>query len=500
MKRYKSKTIFEKSLILFFFLGVFNSCVQDIDTWDPRSDQLVIAQFIQNDSLKFSEFNRLLENTQLNSFLSIRGPYTLFLPNDDAMKAYYASKSIGSADDLSLEDQRNLVLNHLVLAQIGAGDIGLGAIRQTNAINDKLATDFIGSDIYINKVAKIINRDIKVSNGLIHEVDHVIEPITYSLYELIASNPSLSLFAMGLELTGIKDTLNVVDFPYGDKMARTYFTILAVPDTIFNRYGIFNITDMVNYFTDEPNNITDIDNGFYQFIEYHCLNGSHFLSDFVPDPAVNPQLYPILSFNNNVLVKIDDDYRLNPNSVEGTYTGFLIEHSNVPAKNGALHIINDLLEVSDPEPANIIFDTCEYFDIKQGDYYMKYYKKWYDGQNTFQYIKWEGDYLQYYYKTHDAPVQKNFDGLQMIGYWWLEVTTPKVMKGSYSMTGYVWGGRVCDVYVDGVKVAHIGTAGPDRYAWGEFKWDTTTEHKIKLVSTAYSTVFWDTIELTPIAQ
>jgi len=500
MKRYKSKTIFEKSLILFFFLGVFNSCVQDIPTWDPRSDQLVIAQFIQNDSTKFSEFNQLLENTQLNSFLSIRGPYTLFLPNDDAMKAYYASKGINSADDLSLEDQRNLVLNHLVLAQIGAGDIGLGAIRQTNAINDKLATDFIGSDIYINKVAKIIKRDIKVSNGLIHEVDHVIEPVTLSLYELIASDPALSLFAKGLELTGIKDTLNVVDFPYGDKMARTYFTILAVPDTIFNRYGIYTITDMVNYFTDEPNNISDIDNGFYQFIEYHCLNGSHFLSDFVPDPAVNPQLYPILSFNNNVLVKIDTDYRLNPNSVEGTYTGFLIEHSNVPAKNGTLHIINDLLEVSDPEPANIIFDTCEYFDIKQGDYYMKYYKKWYDGQNTFQYIKWEGDYLQYYYKNHDAPVQKNFDGLQMIGHWWLEVTTPKVMKGSYSMTGYVWGGRVCDVYVDDVKVAHIGTAGPDRYEWGDFHWDTTTEHKIKLVSTAYSTVFWDTIELTPIAQ
>lgn len=500
MKRKIFNSIKGKGMLSLLFLYLIAACTPEPIIWDPRADQLVIAQYIANDSTKFSEFNKLLLNTQLNSFLSIRGPYTLFLPNDSAMKVYYASKNISSVDQLDEETQRNLVLNHLVLAEIGAGDIGLGAIRQTNAINDKLATDFVGSDIYINKVAKIIDRDTKVSNGIIHEVDHVLEPITFSLFDLVSSDPNLSLFTKGLEITGIKDTLNIVEFPFGTKMARTYFTIFAVPDTIFNRYGIYSIEDMINYFTDEPGKITEEDNGFYQYIEYHCLNGSHFLSDLVPDPAVNPQLYPILSFNNNVSVRVAKDFYINEKKAEGTYTSFLVEQSNRPAKNGALHVVNDLLPVVDPEPTNIIFDTCEYLDIMQGDYYMKYYKKWYDGQNTFQYIKWEGDYLQYYYKNHDAPVQKNFDGLQMIGHWWLEVTTPKVMKGSYSMSGYVWGGRVCDVYVDGVKVAHIGASDSDRYAWGEFHWDTTREHTVRLVSTAYSTVFWDTIELTPISQ
>lgn len=501
MKRNIIKILLEKSLIALFFLYFFSSCYPEVEPWNPREDQLVIAQFIK-DSSTFSEFNVLLENTQLNSFLSIRGPYTLFAPNNDAMNAFYAAKGYSSADDMDMETQRKLVLNHVIVAEVGAGSIGEGAISELNAIGDKIASDLPGSDVVLNKVAKIVDRDIVVSNGIIHEIDHVLEPLSISMYDLIATVPQFSLFKQGLDKTGIGDTLKTISFQYGNKEARTYFTILAVPDSIFNRYGIFTIDDMIAKFdTLNDGNLTNLNNGFYQFIEYHCVNGSHFLSDLVPDPAVNPQLYPILSFNNNIQVRVDEDYKLNFNSKEGTYTGFIVSQSNMPAKNGALHALNDLLPVVTPEPTKIIFDTCDYFDVKQGDYYMKYYKKWYDGENTFKNIHWGGDYIQYYYKNHDAPIQINFDGWQMIGYWWMEITTPKVLKGKYSLSGFIWGGRQCDLYVDGVKACHLGPENTfDRFAWGDFTFETTTEHKIKIVSTAYSTVFWDTIEFTPIAD
>lgn len=496
MKKINKKSIIGRSLVLLISLYVINACKSEPIIWEPKSDQMVISKIISSgeDSLNFTEFNTLLENTLLDGFLAIRGPYTLFLPNNDAMKAYYASKGINSINDLDIETQKKLVYNHLILAEISSGDIGLGAIREVNALGDKLATEFAGSDILINKTAIVVDRDIKASNGVIHEIDHVIEPISIDIFELVSSDPQFSLFSKGLELTGIKDTLTTVEFAYSGKMARTYFTLLAVPNDVFAKYGITTIDQMINYFTDEPNKITDVNNGFYQFIEYHCLTGSYFLSDF------ESQLYPILSFNNNVLLTVDDDYKLNNDSETDAYTHFRIEDSNVPAKNGALHVIDDLLPVIDPEPTEIIFDTCEQFEMMQGDYYMKYYQKWYDGQNTFKNIKWEGDYLQYYYKDHGTIVQNNFDGLQMIGYWWLEVTTPKIMKGKYEITGHVWGGRVCDVYVDGVKTTHIGSSDENRVPWGTFEWDTTIEHKIKMVSTSYSTIFWDTIELTPVSE
>ena len=499
MKRNNIKRVIEKCLIFFSLIYSFSSCLPEAKEWDPRADDLVISQFI-NDSSTFSEFNELLLNTKLNRLLRIRGPFTLFAPNNEAMQAYYAEKGYTSASDMDTLTQKELVYNHLVLAEISSGDIGLGALREPNALNDVIATEFSGIDIILNKVAKIVNRDIRVSNGYIHEIDHVLEPITTNIYDKIASMPEYSLFKQGLDLTGIKDTLSVVEFPYGNKMARTNFTILAVPDTIFNRYGIYTIDDMVNHFTDKPDEVTDVYNGFYQFIEYHCLTGTHFLSDLVPDKSVNPQLYPILSFNNNVLIEVGEDFMINFNKQDSTYTTFIVEGSNIPTKNGAIHAINDLLPVTNPEPNKIIFDTCDYFDVKQGDYYKKYYQKWYDGENTFEYVHWGGDYLQYYYKEAVSS-QMNYDSWQMIGYWWIEITTPKIMKGNYTLSGHTWYGRIADVYVDGVKTCHLGSDDSfNDIEWGDFNWDTTQRHKIKIVSTAYSTLFWDTIVLTPITD
>jgi uncharacterized surface protein with fasciclin (FAS1) repeats len=497
MKQYNIKSIIEKCLFAVFFISIIAACDAEVDYWDPSSDQKVITDIVA-DSSKYSEFFQMMENTSLDAFLSIRGPYTLFLPDNEAMFEYYALKGVNSLSDFSNEEQRKLIHNHTILAEIYANDIGLGAIREPNALQDKLATEFDGSEIIINKSSRITKRDIKAANGLIHEIDKVIDPLSKSLFEIIESNPDFSLFTEGLEITGIKDTLNLIEFPWGNKTARTKFTILAVPDTVFHRYGISTIDQMIDYFTDEKDKITDIDNGFYQYIEYHCLNGEYYLSDF------ETQLYPILSFNNNIRLTVDDpdiiDYLINFSSTDSTYTGFYIEYSNVPARNGAFHVINDLLPVEDPEPTVIIFDTCEQFELMQGDFYMKHYKKFYDGQNDFKNIKFEGDYLQYYYKDHNAPVQVNFDGLQMIGFWWIEVTTPKVMKGKYELTGYVWGGRVCDIYIDDVRVGHIGRDDEDRLPWGVYEWTETTEHKIRMVAKAYSTIFWDTIELTPVEE
>jgi uncharacterized surface protein with fasciclin (FAS1) repeats len=494
MKRISYKNMIGKSIALFFFLTIIAACVQPPQELLKKSDEMVISDFVANDKDRYTEFAKLLESSVLDGFLAIRGPYTLFLPTDEAMKAFYVAKNIGSITELSIEEQQKLVYNHLILGELNANDIGLGAIRELNALGDKLATEFVGSNTVINKVATITKRNIRAANGFVHEIDHVLEPITINIYDVIKSDPSYSLFTQGLELTGIKDTLLIEEYPWGIRQARTYFTLLAVPDTIFNRYGIMNINDLINYFTDEPNKITELENGFYQYIEYHCLNGAHYFTD------LSTKLYPILSFNNNVLVSIEDDYKLNKNTLENTYTGFIIEHSNVPARNGVLHVINDLLPVETPEPTRIIFDTCEQLELINGDFYMKYYKKFYDGQNDFKNIKFEGDYLQYYYKDRNAPVQVNYDGLQMIGLWWLEVTTPKVMKGKYEISGYVWGiDRVCDVYINGERIFTLLADGSyDRIKWGEIEITETSEIKVRMVAKRYGTIFWDTIELTPI--
>jgi uncharacterized surface protein with fasciclin (FAS1) repeats len=477
-------------MMLFLFLY---SCTEDPVLWKVKSEQQVITDYVASNPDKYSEFNKLLESANLTALLSVRGPFTLFIPNNDAMTAYYKEIGISSQDAMTDKQKLDLAYNHLINnSEIHSGDIGLGALRDTNCVGDFIATEFVGSDIMLNKHSKIINRDIVCANGYVHEIDHVIAPLVLNIYDMIKEDPSFKLFTQGLEVTGLKDTLQVISIPWGNKTARVRFTVLAVPDTIYNRYGIHTIDELIAYYTDEPENVTVLENGFYRYMEYHCMAETYFLS------ALETKLYPILSYDNNISMTVDTDYKLNLLKKTGKYTGFIVEASNIPAKNGALHVVNDLLPVIQPDPVTFIFDTCNQFELKQMDCYGKYYGKFYDGKNTFANVKWEGDFLQYYYKNHDAPVEVNFDGWQMFGFGWIEITTPKIMKGNYKVSGYLWGKPSYEVYIDGVKKALIAVSDPDTPPWGEVSWDKTETHKIKIVTVTWGTTFWDTVIFTPI--
>jgi len=479
---------------------LFSHCTEEPHLWTVDSTEQVASDFIKSKP-EYSEFAKLVEMTGMEALLGIRGPYTIMLPNNDAMFAYYKLKGVSGLEGFSEEFRQTLIRNHLITNEIPTGDIGLGALRDTNAIGDYLVTEFEGSDIILNKYSKIIDQDIRLANGFAHVIDQVLDPITKDIFTTISENPSFKIFTDGLIISGISDTLKLISFPYGNRTARTRFTLLAIPDTVFQRHGINSIDDLIKMTGANPDSLTFLDNPFYRYMEYHCLNGTHYLSD------LNSQLYPILSHDNNVSMTIDTDYKINFIKKTGDYTGFHVLQSNTPSKNGALHVINDLLPVMQPEPSVFVQETTDYFDIQQGDYIGKYYMKWGGdvGQTQFKYIKWKGDYLLYYYKpNHGRTAILNNDNLSMIGFWTIEITTEKVMKGTYKVGANIWTGGedlpIFDVYLDGVRIANNVNArlSSTKMEFGEVTWDKTERHTMKLVCTGWGVVFWDTIIFTPI--
>ncbi len=491
-----SNTTFVRNTLTFIFLLMINlfvvSCQEDPKLWSIKSTEQVASDYLRSKP-EYSEFAKLIEVTGLDAYLGTRGPYTIFIPNNDAMFAYYKEKGVISMMDFDEKFRRKMALNHLVTNEMQTGDFGLGALRDTNAIGDFLVTEFQDSDIILDKYSKIIDRDIRMANGYAHVIDQVIDPLSKDIYAVVSEDPSYKIFTEGLKLTGIKDTLQLISFPYGTKSARTRFTLLAVPDTVYQRMGINNINDLIKWTGANPDSVNFINNPFYRYIEYHCLAGTYYLSN------LNTQLYPILSHDNNISMTIDTDYKINYLPKTKKYTSFIVPASNTPAKNGALHAIQGLLPVIEPDPVTILFETTDYFDLKQLDGYGKYYMKWHDGKNTLAKIKWEGDYLQYYYKVGTESWNLNRDCLNMNGFWWVEITTPKIMKGHYMVSGNVWTGWAdYDVYIDGVKRTSILRDKPAGSLFGECNWSKTEEHKIKLVATAWSMLFWDTVVFTPV--
>ena len=472
--------------IIFLLTG----CQSEINYWDKKPEEMVISQYIESNP-DFSEFNEILEVTGLKSILSVRGPYTLFLPSNSQMKDYYKLKGLKSYNEFSIDILRELVLNHIIQRLVETNEIGLGAINEPNAIGDYIATEFKGSEIILNKYSKIIKHDILTANGIIHLIDKVLDPVTKNVFDVLADNKAYSIFTAGLKLTKLSDTLQTIYFPFGSKTARSWFTILAVADTTFYRFGIFTIEKLVARFT-QNSDASNNDNGFYRYMEYHCLAETYYLNQ------LNTKLYPVLSHDNNILITVDNDYKINLKD-NNNYTKFVIEHCNIPAKNGTIHTINDLLPVVLPRPTTIEWEVTDHFDLKQGDYYKKYYQRFFDGQNTFANIKWGGDYLLYFYNIKEPPI--NNDCLMMDGWWWIEVTTPKIMKGKYKVSGNTGSGSnksIIDVIVDGEYIVYGLKLQPNATFFGDFEWTKTETHKVKLVARSAGLFMWDAITFTPI--
>lgn len=487
-------------IIIFMLLTglLLNSCTEEPQLRGKKSVELVASEYMVSHA-EFSEFSKLIEVTGFGPLLSIRGPYTILLPNNDAMFAYYKEKNVKSLMDFDKAFQKKLALNHLISNEISTEDMGLGAIRDTNAIGDYLVTEFRGSDIVLNRHSKIIGRNVRLANGYAHIIDHVIDPITKDVFTVLSEDPSYSIFAEGLRISGLQDTLQQLTFPYGKRKLRNRYTLLAVPDSIYIRKGIPNADALIKWTGANPDSLTFRNNAFYRYMEYHCISGTYYLNTF------NNSLYPILSSDNHVLITIDTDYKINFNYKTKSYTSFIIPASNTPSKNGTIHAITDLLPVIQPEPQTVLFETTNFLEIREGDFFGKYYMKWNDGQNSLEKIKFEGDFLGYYYKNHDIPLPLiNYDALFMLGFWWIEVTFPKVMKGKYQIVyGSPWTGSAgissFQVYLDGKMTPYLydGSRGGNQVvAVAEFT--TTSEHKIKIVPTIFGALYWDFVQFVPV--
>ena len=291
--------ILRKGSVAIALTAIIFGCNNEVVEWKVGANQVVITEYVES-SDDFSEFAKILEATGMNSLLSVRGPFTLFLPSNKQMQEYYALKGVSSYTGFSNEVLTNLVKNHVIGARIETGDIGLGALREVNALGDFIVSEFEGSDIILNKGSKIIKRDIFASNGVIHHIGKVLDPVTKSVFQVLESNPSYSIFTEGLRRTGLKDTLQTINFPFGNRTARARFTILAVADSTFQRFGISNIDQLIAKYTDDPGSINQMQNSFYRYMEYHCLAETYYLSDLVT------KLYPILSYDNNVSMTVTE--------------------------------------------------------------------------------------------------------------------------------------------------------------------------------------------------
>ncbi|MES1026424.1 fasciclin domain-containing protein [Gloeocapsa sp. BRSZ] len=140
-------------------------------TPSPTSDNLVAVAA----SNQFSTLTSLLNATGLAESLSVRGPFTVFAPTDEA----FAALPEGTLEKLQQQENSEvliqILLYHIAPGQLSASQLSAGELRTLAGRPVNVQIDPAQNQIAIND-ARVIQPNIQASNGIIHAVNEVLLP------------------------------------------------------------------------------------------------------------------------------------------------------------------------------------------------------------------------------------------------------------------------------------------------------------------------------------
>ena len=281
--------------------------------------EMTAAGFLQNDPARFSEFTRILQRANFLSTLATYGEYTLYAPTNEAVNNYLSANNYGSVEDIPQNVCDTIARTHIVKGGVYfTADVSDGTLPLLN-MDDRNITITCDSDVnnnnaiiyYVNKSAKMIERDDSVTNGVVHTIDRLLVSTSMLLPDLIKQDTTSTIFASALALTGVELNMRKVeDYSYtigrdsveeglpevffgaeGEKwtkvkfVERRYFkyTAFVKTDETFEKAGILNINDLIakakawydNVFPEDAgkydDDYTHPKNPLNRFVSYHIL-------------------------------------------------------------------------------------------------------------------------------------------------------------------------------------------------------------------------------------
>ena len=105
------------------------------------------------------------------------GPYTLFIPTDEAFSAYLAEAGVSQAEVFAGSEMLQAILNYHIVNMVEDAEMVIGMAGQsfTTASGQPLEVFVVGETVMVGS-ATVERYDLKASNGVIHVIDRVLIP------------------------------------------------------------------------------------------------------------------------------------------------------------------------------------------------------------------------------------------------------------------------------------------------------------------------------------
>lgn len=311
-------------------------------------DELPVALWLSSDP-DYSMWVDMLKRVDLYNAMNLgTGIYTCFVADNDAVKAYLEENGYASIDDIDYEELVYLMKYHIINGiNISSPNLLLKLSSPT------LSGDYLtaGVDIeteehYIDngegvQVSRVILKDIKTSNGIIHVLDNLLRPITDTVWDLIRKNEDYSIFADALQDAGINTYLANTYKEILGVQVREYKTVLTVPDAVYEANGIADYDALKARFNTED--ATDESSDLYKYLNYHImdnLSGYAQLTSF-PDGFTSMILHNRSGVRGYSILDSQGIITFNPQAGEDCFH-ISDQRRDIPANNGYIHDIDNL--------------------------------------------------------------------------------------------------------------------------------------------------------------
>lgn len=490
--------------------------------FEDVADYTIFDYLLENED-DFSSFIAISKSGSMQHTLSAYNPYgdgyTLFVPDNDAIERFIEENSQFSSLDELLADQvysNAFVKYHVVNMSVKSNEFPFGAFSKQTLSGDYLTVSFIietdTSYYKINNESAVIKPNIEVSNGFVHQIESALTPVTLTSYQWLEANQEYSIFLDAVNLTGLGP---LIDFNLKDDESILAVTILAEPDSIYQKSGINSIEDLIEDISPDNSEYTSESNALYNFVAYHFLTGNFFIDDFVDVSTLytTHSDIPLNIDGRGLDVMINKGKQIFDTIVFQSDTSFLdyitfkYDHSNLLTQSGVIHIIDQVMRQKIPSRA---IRTFQFFEEPIfNDYRNKGGSFLIDDHDALNSIEWAGADLFFVDAGTESNAWNN-DYLEIVGDFSIFYTIPKMIQGLYEVTfraeEFSRDNALVEVFIDGKKIGglidlSIGGSSNSPFqtiVLGNVNFTRYSEHVIEVRPLIPGRFLWDFIRFEPV--
>lgn len=334
-------------IIMMAFATITGCTKDDISSELPPSEDGSNLNFALKDNFNFSMAYAAVNNTRLNIKLAEKGPYTVFVPNNNAF-SLLGIVELPRISTFYTNSQLTNLMSYCILN-------GKLELKKMPLEDNKVFKTLNGGNIYVSKYltgtdtiatvngVRIVSLDNPAANGQIQVVPQMMNPEVYTTVAgYLRSDTTLTLFNAAMERSGLSTEL------LGAKDA---YTVLALSNQALQQSAKLG----QNLGLSTLDSISHADPArLAALLKYHMVKGRYFDSDLFRLSENGAKPVAMLNGGEIGIGGVPGGFK----SITFTATGAkgipaqiyvpvyyspTIINSNLPCGNGVVHIINRVL-------------------------------------------------------------------------------------------------------------------------------------------------------------